>query len=101
MEPRTSDPRLIRTERLEIIPATPQTTRAALDGPHVLSDILRVLVPSTWPPAYLDPPAFQFTLDRLAEGPGQAGWWMHFVVLPRAPEGRTLIGSGGYKGPPS
>ena len=101
MEPAAHDPRPIRTERLEIIPATPHTTRAALDGPHVLADVLRVRVPSTWPPTYLDAPAFQFTLDRLAQGPGHAGWWMHFVVLPWGPEGRTLVGSAGYKGPPA
>ena len=29
------------------------------------------------------------------------GWWLHFVVLPRGVAGRTLIGSAGYKGPPS
>jgi RimJ/RimL family protein N-acetyltransferase len=50
---------------------------------------------------FLDPPALEFTLERLAEGPDQAGWWMYFVVLVESEEGRTLVGSGGYKGPPS
>jgi len=59
------------------------------------------VVPTTWPPEFLDPPSLRFILDRLAEGPEQMGWWLHFVVLPRGVAGRTLIGSAGYKGPPS
>lgn len=38
-------------------------------------------------------------LARLRRGADPAGWWMHYVVLPRAGE-RTLIGTCGYKGPP-
>jgi len=91
----------IATPRLEIVPATPDLVRAALSGPRALGEGLRASVPPTWPPDYLDPPSLQFTLDRLAEGPGQAGWWLHFVVLSGDGGGRTLIGSGGYKGPPS
>jgi RimJ/RimL family protein N-acetyltransferase len=50
---------------------------------------------------YLDAASLTYTLDRLVEGPDQAGWWLHFVVLKEPAGGRTLIGSGGYKGPPS
>ena len=92
---------LIVTERLEIVPATPELTRAALQGPSALGASLRASVPPTWPPDYLDPPSLEFTLDRLNEGGDQAGWWLHFVLLTGADCGRTLIGSAGYKGPPS
>jgi RimJ/RimL family protein N-acetyltransferase len=92
---------VIVTERLEIVPATPELTRAALDGPRALEDRLGVPVPPTWPPEYLDPPSLRFTLDRLAAGPDQEGWWLHFVLLKGAAGGRTVIGSAGYKGPPS
>jgi RimJ/RimL family protein N-acetyltransferase len=50
---------------------------------------------------YLDPPALEFTRERLAEGPLQAGWWLYFVLLAGAEGGRALIGSGGYMGPPT
>jgi ribosomal-protein-alanine N-acetyltransferase len=92
---------VIVTERLELLPATSALTSAALRGRAALSASLGAAVPSTWPPEYLDPPALQFTLDRLAEGRGQAGWWLHFVLLLGEGGARTLIGSAGYKGPPS
>ena len=91
----------IVTERLEILPATPELTRAALRGPGALAAALGAAVPATWPPEYLDAASLEFTLDRLAAGPGQAGWWLHFFVLRQEAGGRTLIGNGGYKGPPS
>jgi RimJ/RimL family protein N-acetyltransferase len=92
---------VILTERLEIVPATPELTRAALGGPRALAAGLGAAVPATWPPEYLDAASLGFTLDRLADGSGQAGWWLHFIVLKGVPGGRTLVGSGGYKGPPS
>jgi RimJ/RimL family protein N-acetyltransferase len=92
---------MIATERLELIPATVALARAALDGEAALADRLDVVVPATWPPEFLDPPALEFTLERLAEDAQQAGWWLHFIVLARGSRGRTLIGSAGYKGPPS
>ena len=92
---------MITTERLELVPATVESIRAALDGESALAARLSVIVPATWPPDFLDPPALQFMLDRLADGPRHAGWWLHFVVLLRDAAGRTLIGGAGYKGPPS
>lgn len=92
---------MIATERLELVPATVALAGAALDTSAALAAHLDVVVPDTWPPEFLDPPALEFTLDRLAEGARQAGWWLHFVVLTRGARGRTLIGSAGYKGPPS
>jgi RimJ/RimL family protein N-acetyltransferase len=92
---------MIATERLELVPATPESTRAALEGKPALAAMLGVFVPPTWPPEFLDPPSLEFTVRRLTEGPEQAGWWLHFVVLAHGAAGRTLIGSAGYKGPPS
>jgi RimJ/RimL family protein N-acetyltransferase len=92
---------MIVTERLELVPATPELTRAALESEAALATGLGVFVPATWPPEFLDPPSLEFILERLAEGPQQAGWWLHFVILGQGPTGRTLIGSAGYKGPPT
>jgi RimJ/RimL family protein N-acetyltransferase len=92
---------MIATARLQLIPASSEMVKAALEGPDTLAAALGASVPSTWPPEYLDAPALRFTLDRLEERPEQAGWWLYFVVLPAGPAGRTLIGSAGYKGPPT
>jgi [ribosomal protein S5]-alanine N-acetyltransferase len=91
---------MIRTERLELVPATTGMLTAALDSHEALAAALGARVPDTWPPEFLDAPALEFTRDRLAADAAQAGWWMYFVVLPEA-GGRLLIGSAGYKGPPS
>jgi RimJ/RimL family protein N-acetyltransferase len=90
---------VIRTERLELLPARPAHLRAALLGPEELAESLGAAVPATWPPEFLDTPALEFTLARLLEGPAHDGWWMYFVILPTG--GRTLIGATGYKGPPT
>ncbi len=92
---------MIRTERLELVSATPELTRAALDDARALGALLGASVPPTWPPENLDPAAPRFFLDRLGEGSEQDGWWLYFVVLARRGEERILIGSAGYKGPPS
>lgn len=91
---------MITTERLELVPATIELTRAALEGEEALRAALQATIPQSWPPEYLDRAAFEFILDRLGQGPEQAGWWLYFVVL-RTGASRTLIGGAGYKGPPT
>jgi [ribosomal protein S5]-alanine N-acetyltransferase len=92
---------MIATARLDLVPATADLTLAALDGAPALATSLGVIVPATWPPEFLDQRSLEYTLERLREGAQQAGWWLHFVVLARGGHPRTLIGSAGYKGPPS
>jgi len=93
---------MIVTERLDLVPATTGSVRAALDGAVALSGALKARVPDTWPPEYVDDAALQFTIARLEEDPSAAGWWMYFMVLRGAPPaGRVLIGTGGFSGPPS
>jgi [ribosomal protein S5]-alanine N-acetyltransferase len=92
----------VRTERLDLIPATAATTRAAIADVPALGRALDVTVPQSWPPELLDRPALEFTLDKLRRGgAGHAAWWLYFVVLRANPDGRVLIGSAGYKGPPT
>lgn len=89
----------LTTERLELVPATVGLARAGLEGPEALGRLLQAEIPATWPPQYLEPPAFEYTIARLQEEPVQPAWWMYFVVL-REGRRRILIGSAGYKGPP-
>ncbi len=91
---------MLLTERLTLVPATVALTRAALDGAPALGAALGAVVPPTWPPEYVDAPALEFTLRRLAENPDDVGWWLHFILL-RDGSTPTLIGTAGYKGPPS
>jgi [ribosomal protein S5]-alanine N-acetyltransferase len=91
---------MIITQRLELVPATADSTRAALEGEHALGVALNAVVPPTWPPQFLDPPSLEYILARLEEHPDHTGWWLYFVILTCGTEGRTLIGTAGYKGPP-
>lgn len=90
------------TTRLELIPATVELARADLSSHADLARHLGVRVPPTWPPEFYDPPAIEFAIARLEEGPDQAGWWLWYFVR-RADTGAEpiLIGAGGYKGTPS
>ena len=92
---------MIRTERLELTPATLDLLTAALEGAASLGAGLGAIVPPSWPPEFLDPPALEFTRDRLVEAPDDGDWWMHFIVLPAAAGERVLVGTAGYKGPPA
>ena len=92
---------MLVTDRLELVPATVETARAALSDLPALGRALRAAIPASWPPELLDRPALKFTLDKLRQGPSQAAWWLYFVVLRDESSGRTLIGSAGYKGPPT
>ena len=94
-------PGVIATERLDLVPATPRLLRAALGPREGLAAALEVRVPESWPPQYLDAAAIEFTLARLEEGERHAGWWMYFILLREPDGGRTLVGSGGYAGPPA
>ena len=96
--PRMNRP--IRTARLELVPATVELTRLAMDDAPGLERSLAASIPPTWPHDYLDRGAYEFMLERLAAGPEQVGWWMYFMIHAVADAERVLIGSAGYKGPP-
>lgn len=98
MTEHTAPPGEIRTERLRLVPADPAVLRAALAGNDSLAEALSATVPPTWPPDLLGPEALEYTLVRLESDPAQRGWSM--VLVLHEGESPTLIGSGGYKGPP-
>ncbi len=82
---------MIVTDRLELVPATVESTTAALEGAHALGTALGCAVPPTWPPEYLDTAALEYTLDRLhLNGAGYRAWvdilrpWVAAVPSQRA-----------------
>ena len=89
---------MLRTARLDLVPATPTLARADLAGRAALAEALGLDVPEGWPPELFDESALRFSLEKLEEGPEQAGWWFYYAVQ-RA--GRVLVGIAGYKGPPA
>jgi RimJ/RimL family protein N-acetyltransferase len=89
----------IVTPRLDLIPATLELVLAEINDRGRLAKILGARVPDTWPPKFNDSNSQAFFLTRLAEEPGIVGWWSWYFLL-RQPEGRVLIGNGGFKGRP-
>ena len=90
---------VIETARLRLVAATVESARAELEGPAALAGLLGVVVPSEWPPELYDADAVTYTLRHLEAEPASATWASYYFVL-RGDAADTLIGVGGYKGPP-
>jgi ribosomal-protein-alanine N-acetyltransferase len=88
------------TERLRLIPASPETLEAELEGPVSLGRVLGVAVPANWPPELYDSDATSFTLGRLRDHPEEQGWWLYYFAESNA-AGEQVVGCGGFKGPPA
>jgi len=92
---------MIVTERLELIPATIEMLEAELRDPDALRSLLGVPVPASWPPDLYDAPAVEWSIDALRANPDDVDWFFHYFVRRLGPSlPRTLVGAGGYKGPP-
>ncbi|MEQ8186706.1 MAG: GNAT family N-acetyltransferase [Candidatus Eremiobacterota bacterium] len=94
---------ILSTDNLELIAATPEHVTAELESPGNLASLLNALVEPDWPPGEYDRDAQEFFLDRLKEGgPDAVGWYTWYAVRRGNQTGpSTLIGAGGYFGPPS
>lgn len=90
---------IVRTRRLELVPATVPLLDAELGTREELGDLLGAIVPADWPPGEHDRGAVEAFRALLLERPEAAGWCVWYAILPQ-PAGRVLIGSGGYFGPP-
>lgn len=91
---------VIETERMRLVAATPPSARAELESVEALSRLLGVTVPAEWPPELYDADAVAFSLRHLEADPANATWLSYYFAL-RGDATDTLIGVGGYKGPPS
>ncbi len=92
----------ITTAHLELVPASLDLIRAELHSHQKLASALGVRVPDGWPPGEYDRPAIGYFESRLTENPENAGWYNWYAILPaNRSDPATLIGSGGFFGPPT
>lgn len=91
-------PSLLRTDRLDLIAATPELAHAAAYHPEGLADGLVAALPPEWPPELIEPDNLVFFSQRLHEEPSLIGWSAWYVVQ-REPA-RTVIGLFGFNGRP-
>lgn len=95
--------RMLITERLDLIEATSESTRAALEDLARLGQLLRATIPSGWPPELLDAPALEWVLRWLDNPANDPSFGMYWIVLRESAKngGRALVGAAGFKGMPS
>jgi RimJ/RimL family protein N-acetyltransferase len=103
------DGTVLETDRLLLVPGRAELLRVALVDPRALALALGAGVPASWPPEFLDELALEFVLGRILSDPQVTPWWLYFVVRrhphalegARDPRGPVLIGTAGFKGPPT
>jgi RimJ/RimL family protein N-acetyltransferase len=92
----------IITLHLELVPASLELVQAELDSHSKLGSALDAQVPDGWPPGEYDKPAIEYFMARLSENPLNAGWYGWFAILRSSTtEPATLVGAGGFFGPPT
>jgi len=92
----------LQTTHLDLVAATPLHLDAELAGPRPLGKLLGVNVPKDWPPAGLDRGVVeQFRARIAAAGSSAAGWFGWYAICRHtALQPSTLVGIGGFFGPP-
>jgi RimJ/RimL family protein N-acetyltransferase len=102
VSPSSSTPMTITTQRLTLVPGTPELGRAELRSRAELAARLGARVPAGWPPHLYDTPAVEYSVAQLECDPEQAGWSFYYFILRDEREAApVLIGAGGYKGKPT
>lgn len=88
----------IRTERLELIPATRQILESDTGDRTGLARLLNAGIPGAWPPPLMDENVIREFIRMSSDtaGPVFAAWY--WVLDNPAPGGRVLIGNGGILG---
>ena len=92
----------MRTARLELIAMNLASVEAELARPDLLSTLLDVKLPMSWPPGEYDRDALLYFRERLRGSPTEQSGWYGWYAINRTPaeEGRALVGAVGYFGPP-
>jgi RimJ/RimL family protein N-acetyltransferase len=96
---RGHDRSVLKTERLELVPATYELCVAEIADRAALGALLNAAVPTDWPPPLNDATSQKFFLEQLRDRPGAAGWALWYFISHSDGE-RTVIGNGGFKGEP-
>lgn len=88
----------VRTERLELIPASPQILKSDLNDRTELSRHLNAKIPHAWPPPLMDENVIREFIRMSSDpaGPVFATWY--WVLSAPAAGSRVLIGNGGVLG---
>jgi ribosomal-protein-alanine N-acetyltransferase len=90
----------LSTKRLDLVSATLKHISAELKGAEQLALLLGAEVANDWPPGQYDRNAQEYFRDRLQEvGSSDAGWYTWYAITREQPA--TVIGAGGYLGPPN
>ncbi len=86
-----------------LVAGTADDIRAEIESPGKLGFALEADVPADWPPGEYDRPAQEFFLEKTeSAGNSGSGWYVWYAILPAtAGERRSLIGTGGFLGPPN
>jgi ribosomal-protein-alanine N-acetyltransferase len=92
----------MQTARLTLVPATAEHVRAELASRAELAAMLGAEVPASWPPGEYDRGAQEYFLARLEEGGDALVGWLGWYAVRHADDAApaTVVGAGGYFGPP-
>jgi RimJ/RimL family protein N-acetyltransferase len=93
----------LRTNRLELTAATLDHICAEMESSEHLACLLGARVEPGWPPGEYNRDAQEFFKYRLKEGGiSVIGWYLWYAVRrEELGQSSTLVGAGGYFGPPS
>jgi RimJ/RimL family protein N-acetyltransferase len=91
----------VRSERLELIPATLDLCRAERSGREEMARILDAQIPESWPPPVFEPDDLERLRQQLEANPETGDWTLHYLVECESPGRRALVGVAGYVGPPT
>ena len=95
-------PLIAHTPRLLLLAASRALLTAELHKPQYFPMLLGAALPADWPPGEYDRDAMEYFLAQLTAGGRAAAGWYGWYALRKA-EGevpRTLVGAGGFMGPP-
>ena len=95
-------PLITQTPRLTILASSRALLTAELHKPQYFPILLGAALPTDWPPSGYDREAMEYFLEKLTAGGRDAAGWYNWYALLKA-DGevpRTLVGSGGFTGPP-
>ena len=93
-----SDPTIITTDRLRLVPVPPEALRAFLERRRENGQaLLGVAIPDEFPSPQ-DDGFFEIQLKRMEEAPTDRDWMVRLMVLKSSP---AAIGNIGFHGPPA